>query len=341
VRCEEREWNEEPFARSVAHRFGVDYRVLDPPPSHFWQEIRAFTYLEEEPYHAPNLQTNQEIWAAMRGEGMRVSLNGAAGDELFAGYRHYHSLAQTEALLGGRLLRYAREARAHSESESVARSLAEQLTAAAKSAGRAALPPALTSAAWRAGFLSPQYRTALRRPRGSATLAATLYDDMTTNLMPYWLRSGDRGFMGVPLEVRAPFLDYQVAEYAFRLPVSYLIRDGWHKWILRKAMADVLPDDVLWRRQKLGFPFPFERFYVESSAIVDELFARADNPYLDLRKRSLYDRNWKILSFILWYEMFFNENLELFDRLESLASRPATPSGFRPQFLRAGTTLRV
>jgi asparagine synthase (glutamine-hydrolysing) len=342
VRFDEPEWNEEPFARSVAQRFGVDYRVLDPPPFHFWQQIRAFTYLEEEPYHAPNLQTNQEIWSSMRDEGMRVSLNGAAGDELFAGYRHYHSLAQTEALLRGRFGRYAREASSHSEAESPLGSFVEQAVGMGKGIGRALLPPALTSAAWRAGVVNPTYRSVLRRSRSYLTLSAALHGDMTSSLMPYWLRSGDRGFMGVPLEVRAPFLDYKVVEYAFGLPVTYLLRDGWHKWILRKAMEDVLPDDVLWRRQKLGFPFPFERFFAESRPVLDEVLSNGHNPYLDLGRRARFEQNWKVWSFVLWYEMFFNDNLALFDRIEEMAAVRAAGNGrFRPEYLRTGTTLSV
>jgi asparagine synthase (glutamine-hydrolysing) len=342
VRFEEKEWNEEPFARSVGERFGVDYRVLDPPPSNFWPNVRAFTYLEEEPYHAPNLQTNQEIWAAMRSEGMRVSLNGAAGDELFAGYRHYYPLAQTEALLRGRLGRYAREARSHSESASPLRSLLEQAATFGKGVGRSVLPAALSSSAWRSGMIPERFRSRLQRPGVPLTLSSTLHADMTSTLMPYWLRSGDRGYMGVPLEVRAPFLDYQVAEYAFQLPITYLMRDGWHKWILRKAVEDLLPEDVLWRRQKLGFPFPFDRFYRESAPLIDEIFASAENPYLDFSRRSLYDRNWKVMSFILWYEMFFNDNLALFDRLEGMSSASASGgSGFRPEYVRTGTLLGV
>lgn len=70
------------------------------------------------------------------------------------------------------------------------------------------------------------------------TLTELLYSDITNTLIPYWLRSGDKTLMGVPFEGRCPFLDYRVIELATQLPVTYLIRDGWHKWILRKAMED-------------------------------------------------------------------------------------------------------
>jgi asparagine synthase (glutamine-hydrolysing) len=99
--------------------------------------------------------------------------------------------------------------------------------------------------------------------------------------------------MGVPVEVRAPFLDYRVVDFAFTLPTSYLVRDGWHKWLLRKAMADVLPADVVWRKRKLGFPFPFARFYARSAPVLDMLFARADNPYVDTRPGGAPRTDWR------------------------------------------------
>jgi asparagine synthase (glutamine-hydrolysing) len=143
--------------------------------------------------------------------------------------------------------------------------------------------------------------------------------------------------MGIPLEVRAPFLDYRVIELAFQLPVTYLFREGWHKWILRKAVEDILPADVVWRRQKMGFPFPFDRFYAENEKIVNFILENAENPYLDFSRRQEFRSDWKTLSFILWYELFFNENTAFFENVEALAGElhPREQAGFEPEFLNA------
>jgi asparagine synthase (glutamine-hydrolysing) len=57
------------------------------------------------------------------------------------------------------------------------------------------------------------------------------------------------------LEVRAPFLDRQLVEYAMRLPTPLKIRGGRGKWLLRQAFADVLPAETIARR-KQGFGLP-------------------------------------------------------------------------------------
>lgn len=328
IRFPEKQWNEEGFARSVAERYDVDYRVIDSPTENFWLDIRPFTHLEEEPYHSPNLQTNQVIWTQMRAMGTKVSLNGAGGDENFAGYSQYFLAAQIERLLSGRLRSYFGNAFSYSEGRTNI---------------RVALNPLISLASEALG------RTGLRKPRlgyfrGTAlpgrksqplTLADALYSDMTNTLMPYWLRSGDRGYMGIPLEVRAPFLDYRVIELAFQLPTGYLFRNGWHKWILRKAVEDLLPADVVWRRRKMGFPFPYERFYAENEQIIDLILDQASNPYIDLTKKRVVRDNWRVLGFVLWYEYFFNENWSMFDAIRHKAqqSAPSANYGFTPHFL--------
>jgi len=148
---------------------------------------------------------------------------------------------------------------------------------------------------------------------------------MTRTLMPYWMTSGDRGFMGVPVEVRAPFLDYRVVETAFGLPIQYLIKDGWHKWVLRKAMEDVLPEKVLWRRRKLGFPFPIEDFYSENRAIFDHIFASVNNPFLKIPDDPQLRRDWRLVSFLLWYELFFNQNYSLFEKIAAMSQAKGPP----------------
>lgn len=326
VRFPEKESNEEPFARSVAQRFNVDYHVLDSPIGNFFSQLLSFTYLEEEPYHSPNLQTNQVIWTQMRSRGCKVSLNGAGGDETFAGYGSYTQLAQTESLIHGRIGHYVRNAFRYSEGRTGILNLTAPFFRLAAAALRSKERTQPTPS-----HVTLKRRLALKEP---LTLSDALLSDMTNTLMPYWLRSGDRGYMGIPLEVRAPFLDYRVIDFAFQLPTTYLFRDGWHKWILRKALQDLLPSDVVWRRRKLGFPFPFARFYADNDEIIKIIVDESRNPYLDYSHKERFRNDWPTLSFILWYELFFNENLELFHKIEAKARiQPVSAYGYEPRFL--------
>lgn len=332
IRFPERKWNEEPFARSVARHYGVDYRVINSPLSNFWIEILPFTYLEEEPYHSPNLQTNQVIWSQMRADGFKVSLNGAAGDELFAGYSGYFRYAQLENLKMKRFKEFIDNMLHWSQDDSNLKRFKSALVFFLYTS------PSVKSLIDKCrGLDHKSYIRACRSelPSADSTLSNVLHSDMTNTLMPYWLRSGDKGFMGIPFEVRAPFLDYRLVELAFRLPTSYLIRHGWHKWILRRAVMEDLPNGVLWRKKKMGFPFPYDRFYANNDAIIETILSQAQNPYLDFSKRERFKNNWNAVSFILWYELFFNENFALFHKIREIATQAdrVVDYGYAPEFL--------
>jgi asparagine synthase (glutamine-hydrolysing) len=70
------------------------------------------------------------------------------------------------------------------------------------------------------------------------------------------LRYADRNCMAHSREVRLPFLFHELVEFIFSLPASYKIKDGFTKWILRKSMEESLPEDIIWRKGKVGFEPP-------------------------------------------------------------------------------------
>jgi asparagine synthase (glutamine-hydrolysing) len=338
VKYSDPHWDEEPFARSVASYYDVDYRVIEPPIDAFWDQILAFTYLEEEPYHSPNLQTSQVIWSLMRAEGIKVGLTGAAGDEQFAGYSKYYKIAQRDNWKSFRFGQFIDNALHWSERQRNIWDIRSTLVRPLRrllSRSRALLQTAKVP--------TEQDRFPLLKniPKQNAlrgeNLTDALYNDITNTLIPYWLRSGDKGYMAIPLESRQPFLDYRMVEFSMLLPETYLIRHGWHKWILRKAFEAILPSDVVWRKRKMGFPFPYSTFYDKYSDVIAHILNRARNPYIDLSAKDKLMRNWKFISFILWYELFFNKNIALFEDIERMIRtyhEPINTSvGYRPLFL--------
>ena len=63
--------------------------------------------------------------------------------------------------------------------------------------------------------------------------------------------------MAFSIESRVPFTDFRLVEFAFSPAMKALkIREGWSKWALRKAGVGTVPDDIIWRRDKMGFGTP-------------------------------------------------------------------------------------
>ena len=75
------------------------------------------------------------------------------------------------------------------------------------------------------------------------------------------LRYEDRNAMAHSVESRLPFMDWRLVSYLFSLPASLKIRNGTTKWILRQAMAGIVPEDVLNRQDKIGFATPEYRWF--------------------------------------------------------------------------------
>ena len=82
------------------------------------------------------------------------------------------------------------------------------------------------------------------------------------------LRFADRNSMAHGVELRLPFLNHQLVEFVFSLPVNYKIQKGWTKWLLRKAMVKRLPNEIVWRKDKIGYEPP-QKSWMEDPAIKD------------------------------------------------------------------------
>ena len=79
--------------------------------------------------------------------------------------------------------------------------------------------------------------------------------------LPMLLRYEDRNSMAHSIEARVPFLDHRLVEFALRLGNQNKIVGGDTKRVLRRAMADILPQEVLMRRDKIGFATPEETWF--------------------------------------------------------------------------------
>src|SRR5207244_9153817 len=99
---------------------------------------------------------------------------------------------------------------------------------------------------------------------------------LTRRGLPELLRYEDRNSMAHSLEARVPLLDHRLVELAFSLPGHELIRRGETKSVLRRALRDLLPAEVLKRRDKLGFVTPEATFLRgRLAAIAADVFASA------------------------------------------------------------------
>ena len=70
----------------------------------------------------------------------------------------------------------------------------------------------------------------------------------------------DRLYMAESVESRIPFMDYRLVQLAVRVPYDLKIKNGYTKYIMRKAYEDKLPGEVVWRTNKMGFGAPVDKW---------------------------------------------------------------------------------
>jgi asparagine synthase (glutamine-hydrolysing) len=260
--------DEEPFARLLRDRYALDYHVLRGDENRFDDDGDTFDAIMEEPYHSPNSFTAWQMRRAMKAEGVAVVVSGSGGDETLAGYEYEFWSAASRELNAtgarGHALRHAAAMRFGSSARAKL-TVAETIGAIKRAIGveKASTAPRETRAArYVGGYESLSFHE------------RSLYQFAVAQL-PYYLRNNDHLTMSIPLEHRFPFLDVDMVELGLQMPIEYLYRDGWSKYVLRRAMEKLLPDAVVWRREKMGFPFPLTDFLAKRKTSFDDAARRA------------------------------------------------------------------
>lgn len=304
--------DEEPFAKAVADHYSdvIRYHLIRPPDDDFLQHADDYVRLVEEPFHGPNQFTNHRIWQEMASHGYRVNLYGAGGDEVFAGYPTLYGMPFLTSLLAkGHPVRFLRE---FASDARFGNGLPALRAHAVPLVRHVSCLLGLSSLASDPSKLPVRFSEGVT-PRAGASLEIErrLIDLMSSWQMNYWVRLDNQNCMGVPLELRSPFLDHRVVEFGFRLPTTWLLSGGWPKWFLRVAAEGRLPKGIAWRRRKMGFPFPIQPWLSQHRTALLAMIEGGRCPYIvdkelstryeHLRKRDP-DALWRVLSIGLWWK---------------------------------------
>jgi asparagine synthase (glutamine-hydrolysing) len=264
-----RKFDESPYFRQVAAAYGTEHNEFDlSPDATLPGVIEQLSYYSDEPSADAGAVP---VWylSKMTRDQVTVALSGEGADELFGGYVTY--------LADG----YARNLRVVPEAaRRFALKLAHFLPLSDEKAGLdykisrflkgSLLPPHEAHVFWNGTFSEAEkldlYLNNGKEPTGALLesslsgprpgyLNQFLFLDQSYYLPDDILYKCDRMSMAHSLEVRPPFLDHRIVEFAGRLPESLKIRGRKLKFILRELMRDKLPREVL-TRKKEGFDIP-------------------------------------------------------------------------------------
>ena len=172
------------------------------------------------------------------------------------------------------------------------------------------------------GIIERLHNEMKKRDSNSDFLRRLLFVELKHRLPELLLTRADKMTMANSIEGRVPFLDRRLVEFAFQIPSGLKIKNGIPKYILKKAVHGVIPENIIWRK-KQGFAAPLSEWLRPDSPTVSKLVSIIENSGLRERNIINYDyvrwiinshqrngvnqnfRIWNLVTLSLWYDAWF------------------------------------
>ncbi|MGP1680895.1 MAG: asparagine synthase (glutamine-hydrolyzing) [Giesbergeria sp.] len=263
------EVSEEHWVDRVNAHVGATPHKVTATGAELARDLDDMIRAQGEPFGSTSIYAQYRVFQLAKENGITVTLDGQGADEMLAGYSGYPG-PRLRSLLETGQIPQAWQFLNH-WAQWPGRSFAQGAKAGVVAFAQGGLYQALrklngTKAIpdWvRAGPLQDagvQLHIPLQRPRGSVhgrRVTAELALALSRRGLPGLLRHGDRNSMRFSIESRVPFLTLDMVDLLLSMPEHFLIsRQGETKSVFRAAMRGIVPDDVLNRRDKIGFATP-------------------------------------------------------------------------------------
>ncbi len=235
-----------------------------------WQKI---VYHQEEPFGSSGIVAQYKVFELAATQQIKVLLDGQGADETLAGYQHHYKWYWQELFVKRRLLLSGELKAAHKlgvkESFGFRNVIAALFPEIASTVvEKRYLLSALQQKDLTPDFVHLQSREAYYSTPPFFNLNGALYFNTCLHGLEELLRYADRNSMAHGREVRLPFLNHELVSFVFSLPSSFKIKKGYTKWLLRKTMETRLPENICWRKDKVGFEPP-QKNWMQHATVKD------------------------------------------------------------------------
>lgn len=271
--------DERKYMDYVIQRTHADARFVTPNEIELIDDIKKLVYHQEEPFSSASIYAQYCVMGLAKKNNVTVLLDGQGADETLAGYHPYYihyfkELSKTNKAL------YKKEKAAYLTMHSGS-SINPLVTQGPKYIVKNFLAghvnelkiirsrlqqlrnPLMTKA-----FFNEHIGKTIRLNHRFESLNHSLYESTMVFGLQELLRYVDRNSMAHSREVRLPFLYHELVEFIFSLPANLKIKEGWTKYIARKTFEGVLPPEIAWRTDKIGYEPP-QKEWLRNKKIVD------------------------------------------------------------------------
>ncbi|MDK2042287.1 asparagine synthase (glutamine-hydrolyzing) [Aliarcobacter butzleri] len=301
----EDETDESFYAKEVAQFCNLDIKIVEPELEEITKYIDEVIYTQEEPFGSPSIFMQYFVMKKAREIGCTVMLDGQGGDETLLGYERYYpayllSLNSFDMIKGF-----------FSSSKNSKLSLKQLIQYFIYFTNTKIRLMYLKK---KNNFIKSKYFDFLNiniikeNSKNYLDIFNLQKIEILKTQMPHLLKYEDKNSMRNSIETRLPFIDYTFLETALSVKNKLKIQDGWTKYILRKVVENILPKNIVWRKNKFGFEAPTKNWIevytkdmkkeIEKSIIIKELTLDLDFETLDNIQK------WKLFNVAIWEKIY-------------------------------------
>lgn len=278
--------DERAYARMAALKFGTRHYDITVSPEEFIKFLPGYVWHMEEPVCEPPAIALYYV-SKLASEYVKVLISGEGGDEAFAGYKNYRNqeiIRNISKLFGplrkplSDIVKYVSGKYARGRYKKYSYVISDQLRDYYYS--RTSGPFTFINNNYKSAYSNymidvrdnnntfTSFMDGLYNNAHSANyLEQMLYVDSKTWLPDDLLIKADKMTMANSVELRVPFLDHEVMEFAANIPSKYKINKTVTKYILKETFRSVVPEEILFRK-KTGFPVPYDKWLMNDLHIL-------------------------------------------------------------------------
>jgi len=334
-----KEFDETSYARIISRFANTIHQEIFLRPSDFIKSFQELIYFLDEPVAGPGAFP-QYFVSKLASKNVKVVLGGQGGDEAFGGYIRY-LIAYFEECIRGAIFQTQDRKKFVVTFESILPNLPQL---------KEYIP--LLQYFWQDGLFGDMDKRYLRlirkdieikelicrdvfksksnyssfgafcevfnRPNLNSLINKMTNFDIET-LLPALLQVEDRTSMAVSLESRVPLLDHRIVELVASIPPTIKYKGGQSKYIFRQAVKNIVPQEILNRKDKMGFPVPLSQWYKGplKEFVKDILLGRTTRKrgiYNTAKMQKLIDSErtfgraiWGLLCLEMWFREFLDK----------------------------------
>lgn len=327
-------YSEERWVDQVNAHVKAESFKITAGPTDLQKDLDSMILAQDEPFGSTSIYAQYLVFKKAKESGITVTLDGQGADELLAGYSGYPGHRVLSLIEGQGVFS------AHNFLKQWSKWPDREYKKGLAELGRIALPD----------YFYAKLRKIMGRDFRPLWLDSNMLSDAGVNFfenrpvredrnkgrrvieqlghslqqrgLPALLRHADRNSMNFSIESRVPFLTPQFAEILLKLPEEFLIsKDGETKSVFREAMRGIVPDDILFRKDKIGFATPEKDWLLALAPSVRGWFME-DNPLTPFinrenllkafdeivsGKRNFSWQLWRWINFVRWSEIYMKK----------------------------------